>query len=134
MKKVSGMEWEVVRGGVQGEFPDLIRASYCLLHDPGDEAGSGKPVAQGLDEPHPEAIALIDLEGPVLAAPGSFPDPVVRSEGFDIVAPSGFHIVAFEIDEAFAHLLAANDFVGAFGGVRHCRSVEDWRGGEKRKR
>ena len=121
-------------GGDSPRWNHRLSVSDCFVHDPGEEAGGRQPVATGLNPPDPETVALIDLDGAAFASFGSFPDPVVRSEGFDIVAPSGFHIVAFEIDEAFAHLLAANDFVGAFGGVRHCRSVEDWRGGEKRKR
>ena len=108
--------------------------SDCLLHDPRDETGCGKPVVQGLDKPDPEAVALIDLQRPSLATPGAFPDPVVGAQSLDIVASLGFHIVTLDIDQALADLLATDHFVGTLGGVGHCRSVKDWQVGEKRKR
>lgn len=93
------------------------------MHDPDEEPGDGLPVATGLDPPDPETIPLVDFDRATLAAAGALSHPVVRAVGFDVVAAVAFEVVGLHVDDALAHGLASDEFVGWFGGVGHWQKI-----------
>lgn len=110
------------RGGPAGDSPrwnHRLSVSDCFVHDPGEEAGGGHPVAAGLNPPDPETVALVDFDGTPFASFGPFPDPVVRAEGLDVEASLGLNVVALQVDEALADLLTSQDLIGTLGRMGH---------------
>ena len=118
------------RGGPAGDSPrwnHRLSVSDCFVHDPGEEAGGGHPVAAGLNPPDPETVALVDLNRAILASSCSFPDPVVRAQGLDIETSLGFNVVAFQIDKALSDLLTSQDLIGTLGRMGHGGFLEEGR-------
>ena len=111
------------KSGLAGKnSPRLIQRpplSNRLVHYPGNEAGSRKPVATCLDPPDPEPVALVDFNCPPFTSAGALPNPEIRTLCLYVISSLALDVVEFEVDQAFPDLFAPQECIWSFGGVRH---------------